>query len=228
MPNLVKKAQSLGNRVWKRLQRSPRYTARSALRARPENVKAAIVYEKRYRNIRLMKESVAAFWYRPVKCKKEYRVVVVRKNLSVERGEENLYDEIRYFFYITNDARMKPHEVVRFINKRCDHENDIDQLKNGIRAMRMPSGDLHSNWAYMVIATLAWNLKAWYGMLMPDKKAAKQVVRMEFRRFANGFMAIPAQVVRTGRQIRVRLLAWTPYAEACLKMCSKIRSLAVT
>jgi hypothetical protein len=36
--------------------------------------------------------------------------------------------------------------------------------------MRMPVNDLLSNWAYMVMAALAWNLKAWYGLLMPNIK----------------------------------------------------------
>jgi hypothetical protein len=31
----------------------------------------------------------------------------------------------------------------------------IEQLKNGVNAMRMPVDDLVSNWAYMVMAALA-------------------------------------------------------------------------
>ena len=30
--------------------------------------------------------------------------------------------------------------------------------------MRMPVDDLLSNWAYMVMTSLAWNLKAWFGL----------------------------------------------------------------
>ena len=169
-------------------------------------------------------EEVAEFAYRPAKCNRDYRVVVVRKNLSVEKGEDMLFDDIRYFFYITNDTKMSARQIVRFINGRCDHENDIEQLKNGINAMRMPSGDLHSNGAYMVMAALAWNLKAWYGILMPDKKMGAEVVRMEFARFLNGFMALPAQVLNQARQIKLRVLAWTPYLEAFLEMFTWIRT----
>ena len=67
---------------------------------------------------------------------------------------------IRYFFYITNDREKSSREVVEASNKRCNQENLIAQLNNGVSALRMPSSDLISNWAYMVIATLAWNLKA--------------------------------------------------------------------
>jgi len=113
------------------------------------------VKERGYKNIRTVSEQVAEFDYRPGKCQKTYRMVVLRKNLTVERGEVALFDEIRYFFYITNDWTMSPSEVVYFANERCDHENDIEQLKNGVKALRMPSDDLVSNWAYMVIG-LGW------------------------------------------------------------------------
>jgi hypothetical protein len=121
------------------------------------------------------------FDYRPGKCKKTYRVVVLRKNLTVEKGDLALFDDIRYFFYITNERSMTPQEVVYFSNERCDHENDIEQLKNGVNAMRMPVDDLVSNWAYMVIAALAWNMKAWYGLLTPNKVLGHQIIRMEFK-----------------------------------------------
>ena len=224
MPNLVSIADGFEEGRWKPLVRQAKHSCKGNRRQRRANVKERIVKEKGYKNIRLKSEQVAEFSYRPGKCTRDYRMVVVRKNLSVEKGEEALFDDIRYFFYITNDTKMSARQVVRFINGRCDHENDIEQLKNGINAMRMPSGDLHSNGAYMVMAALAWNLKAWCGILMPDKKMGAQVVRMEFPRFLNGFMALPAQVLKQARQIKLRVLAWTPYVESFLEMFAWIRS----
>ena len=221
--NLVAIAEDLEERAWNPLVRRTKYKCKGNRRERRANVKERIVKEKRYKNIRLKSEQAAEFSYRPSKCTHDYRVVVVRKNLSVEKGEDVLFDDIRYFFYITNDTKMTARQVVRFINGRCDHENDIEQLKNGINAMRMPSGDLHSNGAYMVMAALAWNLKAWFGILMPDKKMGAQVVRMEFPRFRNGFMALPAQVLHQARQIKLRILAWTPYVESFLEMFTWIK-----
>lgn len=180
MPNLVDKVEGFEEPRWKPLVRASKHTPRGKRRQRRENVKERIVKERGYKNIRLDAESVAEFTYRPGKCTRDYRVVVVRKNLSIEKGEDVLFDDIRYFFYITNDGKKNARELVQFINGRCDHENDIEQLKNGINAMRMPSGNLYSNGAYMDMAALAWNLKAWYGGLMPDRKMGAEVVRMEF------------------------------------------------
>ena len=58
--------------------------------------------------------------------------------------------------------------MVACANQRCDQENVVEQLKNGVHAMRVPLYDLVSNWAYMVMATLAWNLKSWMASVKPD------------------------------------------------------------
>ncbi|MBI3852567.1 MAG: hypothetical protein HY298_20100, partial [Verrucomicrobia bacterium] len=61
--------------------------------------------------------------------------------------------------------------------------------------------DLLSNWASMVMAALAWNLKSWYGLLTPNRQRGLELVRMEFRRFLQAILLIPCQVVRTARRV---------------------------
>jgi len=36
-----------------------------------------------------------------------------------------------------------------------------------VKALAMPVGDTMSNGAYMVMASLAWSLKAWAALLLP-------------------------------------------------------------
>ncbi len=216
MPNLVALAEGLAQGFWKPLHRPAKYAVRTEARGRRENVKERIVRERGYKNVRLQSEQVAEFDYCPTKCHKTYRIVVLRKNLSVERGEQVLFDEIRYFFYITNDRTSSAAQIVQLANERCDQENLLEQLKNGVQAMRMPVDNLVSNWAYMVMASLAWTLKAWFALLLPtqgrwaDKYAAeKQSVRvLEFKRFRQAFIELPCQIVKTGRRIVYRLLSW--------------------
>jgi hypothetical protein len=219
MKNLVEKANELAPSAWQPLVRPPKYEIRTQERARPENVKERIVREREFENIRLESEEVAEFSYRPTKCRKTYRVVTLKKNLAVEKGQTLLFDDCRYFFYITNDRKATAEEIVREANGRCNQENLIEQLKNGARAMEMPVGDLVSNWAYMVMASLAWTLKAWLALGLPEdgrwgekRRAEKQsVLRMEFKKFVNGLVRVPCQIVRTGRRIVYRLLAWNPW-----------------
>jgi len=231
MRNLVDRAESLPETAWTPLERPPKYTVRTEPRRRPENVKERIVVAREYENIRLVSEQVAEFAYSPTACRRDYRVVIVRKNLSVERGERRLFDDIRYFFYITNDRRRPAREIVALANGRCDQENLIEQLKNGVRAMTMPVDSLTANAAYMVMAALAWTLKAWLALSLPTKgrwadrrRVEKQtLLRMEFKRFLDGLMRLPVQIVRTGRRIVYRLLGWTPWQGVLLRAVDAVR-----
>jgi len=189
------------------------------------------VREREFQNIRLTSEDVAEVGYRPTRCRKTYRLVVVRKNLTVEKGERALFDDVRYFFYISNWYDLWPDGMVGQANGRCNQENLIEQLKNGAQAMQMPVGDLVSNWAYMVMASLAWTLKAWLGLVLPEAgrwKAKYQtqkqsVLRMEFKTFLHGFMRLPCQIVRTGRRILFRLLSWNRWQEVLLRAVEALR-----
>lgn len=206
-PKVVGLAQALSASAWKRLERLPQYEILTEPRQKATRYKEQIVIQKEFKNQVLVGEDVAEINYQPLKCSREYRLVIVRKNISVQKGEKVLFDEIRYFFYITNreDAVEK---IVGLANGRCDQENVIEQLKNGVNAMRMPVNDLLSNWAYMVMAALAWNLKSWYGLLMPNRERGLELVKAEFRRFLNSIMLIPCQIVRTARRVIYRVLGY--------------------
>jgi len=228
---LVERANELPETAWKPLPHEAKSQIKTEPRARRENVKEQIVQEKGFENLRLLGEAVAEFEHAPVACCRSYRMIVVRKHLSVERGQEWLFDDYRYFFYITNDRRSTADQVVGLAHGRCDQENLIEQLKNGVHALRMPVGDLVSNWAYMVMASLAWTLKAWFALLLPargrwKKQHAQQkasVLRMEFKRFVNAFVRVPVQVVRSGRRILLRLLSWNPWQVVLLRGAEALR-----
>jgi hypothetical protein len=232
MANLIQIAENLPEMAWNGLKRPVRYEVKTQPRQRPENVKEQVVREREFKNIRLESEQVGQFDYQPTACQKTYRVVVVRKNLSIEKGEQALFDEIRYFFYITNDREMSASEVVFCANDRCNQENLIAQLKNGVRAMQAPVDNLTSNWAYMVMASLAWTLKAWFALSLPAaagrwaaKHAAqkRQLLRMEFKTFLNAIVNVPCQIVRAGRRIVYRLLAWNPWQEVFVRGVDALR-----
>ena len=226
--NLVGMADALPESSWSPLERPARYEVKTEERRRPENVKEKVVKEREFTNVRLQSEQVAEFDYKPGNCGKTYRIVVLRKNLTVEKGESRLFDEIKYFFYITNDRTMTAQEVVFFANDRCNQENIIAQLKSGINALRMPSDGLVSNWAYMVIAGLAWNLKAWYGLAAVVPAARRDILRMEFKRFLISFILIPCQIVATGRRLVYRILTHSRHLETFFATFDHIRELKFT
>jgi hypothetical protein len=209
-PKVVQLAEALPQSAWQGLERLPKYEILTEPRAKAFRHKEQIVIEKEFRNQKLVGEDIAEIDYQPLKCGRKYRLVIVRKNISVQKGEQALLDEIRYFFYITN-RKDKAEKIVGLANGRCDQENVIEQLKNGVNAMRMPVDNLMSNWAYMVMAALAWNLKSWYGLLTPDRARGLELTRMEFRRFLQAILLIPCQVVRTARRVIFRVLGFNSW-----------------
>jgi hypothetical protein len=233
---MIARAEALAESAWARLERPARYQVKTDPRARPDNVKEQVVRDKGFKNFVLQWEDVAEFEHRPDLCDRRYRVVVLRKRISVEKGQEKLFEEYRYFFYITNDRKSTPRQIVFTANDRCDQENLIEQLKNGVRSMSNPLDSLLSNWAYMVMASLAWTLKAWWGLMLPAKpgrhrpeqeRHKREIVRMEFKRFATNLIRLPCQILRTGRRLVFRLLSYNPWQPALLRAAAAWRTRAL-
>lgn len=220
-------ADDLPASAWKKLQRPAAYTRQGPSRARPAKVKRQIIRQREYLHLELKSEEVAEFAYQPTACRKAYRMIVVRKNISQEKGEKVLIPEIRYFFYIANDRDASIPEIVFGCNDRCNQENLLAQLAGGVRALAAPVDNLYSNWAYMLMTSLAWTLKAWAAMLLPveprkreEHQAERQTwLRMEFKTFINHVMRVPCQIVKQARRTIYRVLSWNPFLTGFFRLC---------
>lgn len=232
MPKLYELAENLPKASWRRLARPARYRVQTKPRGRKASVKERIVREREFKNIRLRGEHVAEFDYQPGKCGRGYRVVVLWKDLEVRQGQAKLFDDTRCFFYITNDRESSAEEIVYGANDRCNQENLIEQLKNGVKAASAPLDNILSNWAYMAIGSLAWSLKAWSALLLPvagrgKEKQAKEkrtLLRMEFSTFRAAWINVPAQIIRGARRIIYRLLSWNPWQEAFFRLIDRLQT----
>ncbi len=68
-------------------------------------------------------------------------------------------------------------------------------------------------------------MKAWLALLLPEvgrwrekhRTQKQQMLRMEFKRFANYFIRVPCQIIRSCRKIIYRLLSWNPWQEVLLR-----------
>jgi Transposase DDE domain group 1 len=231
MPNLEEIAENLPKTAWNKLLREPRYEVHTESRRKPQNVKRQIVRRREFEVLRLQGEDYAEFEYTPTACEQSYRMIAVRKNISHEKGQTRLFAELRYFFYISNDWALDAEDVVFEANDRCDQENLIAQLAGGVRALSAPLDNLYSNWAYMLMTALAWNLKAWWALWLPEdgrwKKSHQaqkhEVLRMEFKTFLNAFIKIPCQIVRTGRRLIYRVLNYNPYLPVFFRLSRELR-----
>lgn len=231
-PSLQARADQLPAGSYRLLNRPPRYQIQTAPRQKPERVKAEIVRRRGYENIELLEEMVAEFNYRPLACRKSYRMIVLRKRVGVDKGQLRLFEEYRYFFYITNHRTMTAEEVVFSANDRCDQENLIAQLKSGVHALTTPVDDLVSNWAYMVMASLAWSLKAWSALLIPvaprhraqHESERRRLLRMEFATYREAFLRMPCQLVRAGHRLIYRFLSWNPWQGTLLRLVERLHA----
>lgn len=225
-PGLVGRAEDIDESEYDELVRNADEAFDGVRRTRPRRVKEAIVKERGFKNLSLQREDLTEFEYQPRKCKRPYRVVAVRKDILVEKGQLTLGNEERYFFYITNDRSLTKDEVVREANDRCNQERLIGQLKNGCCALRAPLGDLLANNTFMVIAALAWSIKQWFALSLPvcprwrerHRRVQRDLLAMEFATFVQRFVMIPAQILRSGRHAIVRFLAWRPDLHTVLRL----------
>jgi hypothetical protein len=215
-PNLVARGEETDDSEYRELVARAERAIATKPRARPANEKERVVRERQFNVLVTKQEMLTEFFYQPRACRREYRFVVLRKTIANTRGQAHLFDEYRYFFYVTNDLELSPDAVVHEARNRCNQENLNDQMKNGVRAFHAPVNTLLANWAYMVMASLAWSLKAWAALLLPvaprwreqHEHECGQLLRMEFRTFVANFVCVPCQVVLAARRIVLRVLAW--------------------
>jgi hypothetical protein len=232
--NLVKIAENLDGSAWKRLERKPKHENKTGQkRARRENHKEAFVVAREYENQILEEEEVAEFSYRPTACRRSYRMIVLRKTIRVEKGQQFLFHKPKYFFFITNLPKraMSAKKIVAQSNARCDQENIFAQGKD-MGALAVPLHDVTSNWAYMVMAMLAWNLKCWLSLSLKlagnaaarakRSEQKKRLLSMDFSTFRQQLICVPTQILRRGRELVCRLLQWTPSTEIIFRLHSAV------
>jgi hypothetical protein len=231
MPHLKAIAEDWPAAAWNPLRRSPQDTAKGKPRTRPERVKDRIVRARGDETRTRVAEDVAVVASRPTAGHRTSRLIVVRQTIAVEKGQTRLFDEIRSRFSLTNDRTGTGRELVFKANDRCDQENLIAQLQDGVHALRAAVDNLVSNWASMVMTALAWNLKAWFALSVPEhprhqethRQPTRRLLRMEFKRFVTTLIVIPCQIVKGGRRLIYRLLSWNEWQGVFLGVVSALR-----
>lgn len=166
-------------------------------------------------------EWVAEMRYRPTGMKRDFRVVIKRQLIREERQAE-MFERYEYRFLITSLEDRPAAEVVRLAYGRCAQENTIEQLKNGIAAMRMPTGELVANGAFMTAALIAWSLKSWLTLLALPVEA----LAWEWKRFRQSFVHVAAKIIAQSRQVVARLAVSHRFTGQMLAASDRLDALA--
>ena len=202
-PNLYGLADEVPEKAWRgfrpRAQRNQPRKGRQ--RRRRPNLRRRTARRRNKRDLRLRRQWIAEIPYRPARCRHTYRLLIRRQLIEEADQQGNLFDLWRYRFVLTNLTDMAAEEVMDLTYRRCDQENLIEQLQNGLAGLRMPTGELLSNAAFLRCARLAHNLKSWLAQLV----LPRETVRWEWKRFRHAFVYVAATVIRRARQTWVRL-----------------------
>src|SRR3954466_7053230 len=85
--------------------------------------------------------------------------------------------------------------------------------------------------AYIVMTALAWDLKAWFALSVPEhprhvaahREQERGLLRMEFKRFVNTIILMPCQIVKGGHRLIYRLLSWNEWQGVFLRVVHALR-----
>jgi hypothetical protein len=212
---LIERAENLPESAWKPFsahaaQQNARAASNRKTRRKRERVRRRKARQRGYKTLATTGQWAAEFNYtiRPGLenfgvVGSTFRVVVKRQLVQTTQGQKHLYDDYVYRFIITNIPRreMNAAEVLGFAYGRCDQENIIEQAKNGIAALRMPTGEREANTAFLMAGQLAWCLRAWLSLLALPKETS----RWEWKWFRQAFVYVAARITRGARQAKVHL-----------------------
>jgi hypothetical protein len=197
-PNFEALADALPEKAWKPFRASPPKAAKvSQRRKRGQNLRRRRARARGKRDLKLKKQWIAEIEYRPARSERSYRLILRRQRIE-EFKQGELFELWRYRYAISNLPK-KTHsceEVLRLTYQRCDQENVIEQLQNGVAAMRMPTGSFMANSAYLLCARLAHNLKSWLAQVA----LPVEVMRWKWKRFRYAFVYIAVRVIHHARQ----------------------------
>jgi hypothetical protein len=172
-------------------------------RRKRERIRRLKARQRGYRTLRTLREWVAEMRYQPTELSRQYRVLVKRQLIEERNGQAALFTRYEYRFIITSIEDMPAPDAVRFAYGRCNQENTIEQLKHGLSALRMPTGELLANGAFMLAALIAWNLRAWLSLFALPPES----LFWEWKRFRHAFVYVASKIVRGARTSVAQLAA---------------------
>jgi len=131
--------------------------------------------------------------YQPQNWSRPYRLLV--KRTPWYEKEQRVIGEHFHTAVVTNLVGAGC-SLIRYHLGRGGMENYIEEFKNGIGARHLPSQRFLANWAWLLIAALAYNLaQAFKLLLLPKAQRADQLKKLRLHWFN-----IAGRWIRTGRR----------------------------
>ena len=143
---------------------------------------------------------------------KAFTLIIQRKAIegqtTLALPSEHHSDEVSIGAYVyraiaTNREPLSDSEMIDWYNQRAeDSENRIKELKSDWGGDTLPCSDFNANALYLLITALSYNVFALMRELFPAALCHHRIVTIRWRLYG-----IAAKVVKTGRQVFVKLKA---------------------
>jgi hypothetical protein len=143
--------------------------------------------------------------------KQDFRVVIKRQSIRKDK-QARMFEHDEFRFIITNLEDRGSTDVVKATYGRCGQENAIEQIRNGIAALRMQTGELVANGAFMTAAMIAWGLKSWHTPLALPVEA----LGWEWKMFRRSVVHVAAKITRQARHVVAHLASSHRFAAPML------------
>ncbi len=205
-PNLNELADQLPPESWTEFEPASKKQRKKRREGKPkrnrrQNLRQEKALHLKKRNLQLQEQWVAEIPYKMARSKHTYRLIIRKQRIFEHNRQSLLFETWRYRFALTNMEATSANEILDLTYQRCDQENVIEQLQSGIAGMRMPTGDLLANGAFLRCARIAQNLKSWICQLA----LREETIRWKWKRFRLSFVYVAATVIKHARQTWVKI-----------------------
>jgi hypothetical protein len=165
----------------------------------------------------------AEFRYSPHGWLGPRRFVVIRRPVPEEPSAQLHLFQMRGYSYqlLVTNLGLRPLHLWRFYNQRARAELIIRELKDAYALGKIPTKDFTANEAFFQIVLLAYNLLNWFKRLC----APVHLQRATLQRLRQRLFVVPAQVVRPGNVLTLRLAPGYAFAADFLDTLRRIRHL---
>lgn len=170
---------------------------------------------------------VAEFGYR-LRDSRHFRRYIV-KRISIDVGEQASIETgaWRYWIFVTNDHHRSAAELESEHRHKANVEAGMRELKSNFGLGTIRKHGFMANWAWLLLVCLGHNLCCWAQQL-GHLGAGRDGVDLRAKRLRYRYLVVPALVVRSARQLTIRLPATYPYLGQFLAARERLKRVAVT
>jgi hypothetical protein len=167
---------------------------------------------------------VAEFGYR-MRHGGGFRRYVV-KRIEIRKGEQLTLDAgiYRYWVFVTNDHEHSAVELEREHRHKADVESGMRELKSNFGLHAFRKHGFMANWAWLELICLGHNLCCWTQRL-GGLSAGRDGGELKAKRLRYRYLAVPAMVVRSGRQLTLRLPERYPFLDRFTSALTQLQGL---